>query len=85
MPVQCVEDNVLDNRFHLVFRFLAPMFHNFVVCASPFPPVFGVIFALPASFVAATGLSLRLFVPQAADKSWLGIREHPDAECPAER
>ena len=67
------------------FLFFAPLFRNLVICARPFPPVFGLFFALPVSFVAATGLSLRLFVPQAADKSWLGIREHPDAECPAER
>ena len=37
--------------------------------ASPFPPDFGLFFALPASFVAAIGLPLRLFVPQAAEKS----------------
>jgi hypothetical protein len=51
------------------FRFLSPLFHNFVICAYPFPPVFGLFSALPASFVAATGLPLRLFVPQAAEKS----------------
>jgi len=26
------------------------MFHNFVICASPFPPVFGLFFALPPFF-----------------------------------
>ena len=40
-----------------------------MICASPFPPVFGLFSALPASFVAATGLPLRFFVPQAAEKS----------------
>ena len=40
-----------------------------MICASPFPPVFGLFSALPASFVAATGLPLRFVVPQAAEKS----------------
>ena len=40
-----------------------------MIGASPFPPVFGLFLALPASFVAAIGLPLRLFVPQAAEKS----------------
>ena len=45
------------------------MFCNIVICAYPLPPVFGRFFAIPASFVAAIGLPLRLFVPQAAEKS----------------
>ena len=32
------------------------MFHNFVICASPFPPVFGLFFALPPFWAAAAGL-----------------------------
>ena len=52
-----------------VFRNFAPFFHNVVICASPFPQVFSVIFALPASFVAAIGLPLRLFARQVGKKS----------------
>ena len=40
-----------------------------MIVASPFPSVFGLFFALPASFVAAIGLPLCLFVSQAAEKS----------------
>ena len=40
-----------------------------MVCASLYPPVFGLFSAIPASFVAVTGLPLRLFVPQAAERS----------------
>ena len=52
-----------------ILGLFSPLFCNIVICAYPLPPVFGRFFAIPASFVAAIGLPLRLFVPQAAEKS----------------
>jgi len=68
-PLSCTVELLLHDSFVFVFRVSAPLLHNFVICAGPFPPDFGLFFALPASFVAAIGLPLRLFVPQAAQKS----------------
>ena len=61
LPVQGLEDNVLDNRQNLVFRFFALMFHNFVICASPFSLVFDKFFALSPFFSAVSGFLLLLF------------------------
>ena len=68
-PLSCTVELLLHDSFVFVFRLFAPFFHNVVSCASPFPPVFGLFFALPASFVAAIGLPLRLFARQAAEMS----------------
>ena len=52
------------------------MFHNFVICASPFPPVFGLFFAPTPSFSAAAGLLLRWFARQVETTPH---RDHPRA------
>ena len=52
------------------------MFHNFVICASPFPPVFGLFFAPTHSFAAAAGLPLRLFARKVEKTPH---RDHPRA------
>ena len=57
----CVMDDcpkILSREF---FRYSAPMFHNFVIYASPFPPVFDMFFALSPFSSAAIGLLLLLF------------------------
>jgi hypothetical protein len=64
LPIRCVEDHISSILNKALFRFVAPFFHILVIGASPFPLHFGLFSALPASFVAAIGLPLRLFARQ---------------------
>ena len=76
MLVKCLEDYFRGNLLVALSPLFALLFCNFVICASPFPPVFGLFFALPPCFAAAAGLPLRWFARQMKKTPH---RDHPKA------